>query len=424
MNRIRLLPLVLIAVTALLAVKVLGFVMGVEPFAVGPQPAVASGGEAEGHGEVAADPSPTADTSAVDRLTAPVDLAGEYKKLKAEQEKDAAGHGGGHGEAPAEGHDEAPPADAHGDPAPAAETPAEGTPPAAETPAADGHGDVPATDTAHGDAPATAGGDAAAPAEGAAPAEEKPSADAHGAAAPSADAHGEAKPADGGHGGDAHGAKGKSDVYTERPKEYSPPIGSSERAILEGLATRRDDLDKRAHDLDLRAKLLEAAEKRLSDRLNQLQSIETQLGGGANAPAASSAPGTPPAGGQAAGSGQATTGGAPAAMDDKLAALVSLYESMKPKAAAAVFDKLDGGTLLELAEHMNPRKLSPIVAAMDPDKASRITNMMIGAREAQKRVVVQVEQTTPVADPTPSPGETAPTDASQLPQIMPAPSGH
>ena len=109
-------------------------------------------------------------------------------------------------------------------------------------------------------------------------------------------------------------------------------------------------------------------------------------------------------------------------MSEQLAALVSLYEGMKPKAAAAVFDKLDGGTLLELAEHMNPRKLSPIVAAMDPDKASRITNMMIGAREAQKRVVVQVEQTTPVAEP--SPGETAPTDASQLPQIMPAPSGH
>jgi len=441
-NRIRLLPLVLIAVTALLAVKVLGFVMGVEPFAVGPQPAVASGGEAEGHGEVAADPSPTADTSAVDRLTAPVDLAGEYKKLKAEQEKDAAGHGGGHGEAPAEGHGEAPAADAHGEPAPAAETPAEGAPPAAETPAADGHSDAPAADDAHGEAPATSGGDAVAPAEGAAPADEKPAADAHGEAAPAtdahgeaapatdahgeakpaADAHGEAKPADGGHGGDAHGAKGKSDVYTERPKEYSPPIGSSERAILEGLATRRDDLDKREHDLDLRAKLLEAAEKRLSDRLNQLQSIETQLGSGtANAPAA---PVAAPAGGQAAGSGQAAAGGAPAAMDDKLAALVSLYESMKPKAAAAVFDKLDGGTLLELAEHMNPRKLSPIVAAMDPDKASRITNMMIGAREAQKRVVVQVEQTTPVADPTPSPGETAPTDASQLPQIMPAPSGH
>ncbi|WP_053239615.1 MotE family protein [Pleomorphomonas koreensis] len=423
MNRIRLLPLVLIAVTALLAVKVLGFVMGVEPFAVGPQPAVASGGEAEGHGEVAADPSPTADTSAVDRLTAPVDLAGEYKKLKAEQEKDAAGHGGGHGEAPAEGHGEA---------APAAETPAEGAPPAAETPAADGHGDAPAADAAHGEPPATSGGDAAAPAEDVAPAEEKPAAnaqgeakpaaDAQGEAEPAADAHGEAKPADGGHGGNAHGAKGKSDVYTERPKEYSPPIGSSERAILEGLATRRDDLDKREHDLDLRAKLLEAAEKRLSDRLNQLQSIETQLGGGANAPAAPSAPGTPPAGSQAAGNGQAA-GGAPAAMDDKLAALVSLYESMKPKAAAAVFDKLDGDTLLELAEHMNPRKLSPIVAAMDPDKASRITNMMIGAREAQKRVVVQVEQTTAVADPTPSPGESPPTDASQLPQIMPAPSG-
>lgn len=98
-------------------------------------------------------------------------------------------------------------------------------------------------------------------------------------------------------------------------------------------------------------------------------------------------------------------------------ALVALYEGMKPKAAAAVFDKLDTATLLELANHMNPRKLSPIIAAMDPDKASRITSLMIGAQQAQKRVVVQVEQMVPALGP-------APVDASQLPQIMPAQSGH
>ena len=106
-----------------------------------------------------------------------------------------------------------------------------------------------------------------------------------------------------------------------------------------------------------------------------------------------------------------------------MAALVSLYEGMKPKAAAAVFDKLDTGTLLELAGHMNPRKLSPIMAAMDPEKASRITGMMVGAQQAQKRVVVQVEQMAPTLGPVPDAAAPPPTDASQLPQIMPAASG-
>lgn len=418
MKKIRLLPLVLIAVSALLAVKVLGFIMGVEPFEVGPRSAVASGGEAPaGHGE-AAEPSAGPDTSAVDRLTAPIDLADEYKKLKAEQEK-GDGHGApaaGHGEAPAAGHGEAPAA-GHG------EAPAEGH---GEAPATVGHDAVPADGAGHEGAAATdAGHGAPADAKPAGASKEGPAAAAGHDAAPAADA-GHGAPAEGGHGTPdegGHGAKAPTDVYTERPKEYSPPIGSSERAILEGLATRRDELDKRAHDLDLRAKLLEATEQRLNERLNQLQSIESQLGvtGGAGASAASPAASGSPGGAPETPSGSpAAAGGAPA-MNEQLAALVSLYEGMKPKAAAAVFDKLDNGTLLELAGHMNPRKLSPILAAMDPDKASRITSLMVGAQQAQKRVVVQVEQVAPTLGPTPGDAAPAPADASQLPQIMPAP---
>lgn len=441
MKRIRLLPLVLIAVSALLAVKVLGFVMGVEPFAVGPQTATASGAEghgeaAAGHGEAEAPAAAPADTSAVDRLTAPIDLADEYKKLKAEQDKAAAGHG----EAPAEG--KKPAEDGHGA-APAA-APADGG----------AHEAAPAADAAHGAAPAEAKPTDAKPAEGAVSADGKPAdkaasaADGHAAtdakpteaagheAAPAADTHG--KPTDAG-----HGAKTATGVYTDRPQEYSPPIGSSERAILEGLASRRDDLDKRAQDLDLRAKLLEAAEKRLNERLTQLQSIESQLGvAGGGAPAAApasastsasaSTPASPPAAAPASASASpaaapsaapAGAGAAPAT-NDQMASLVSLYEGMKPKAAAAVFDKLDTGTLLELAAHMNPRKLSPIMAAMDPEKASRITGLMVGAQQAQKHVVVQVEQVAPALGPVPEASGAAPADTSQLPQIMPAPSGH
>lgn len=430
MRRVRLLPLVLIAISALLAVKVLGFVMGVEPLAVGPRSAIASGAEpAAEHGEATAETGGGADTSTVDRLTAPINLADEYKKLKAEQEK-GDGHGaapaGGHGEAPAAGHGEdTAPADGAGhEAAPVAEPGHDA--PAAEKPADAGHEAAPAAEPGHE-----------------APAAETPT-DAGHEAAPAADAGHDApaveKPADAGHGapaGGEHGAKTPADLYTERPKEYSPPIGSSERAILEGLAVRRDALDKREHDLDLRAKLLEATEKRLNERLNQLQSIESQLGGtGGAAPAAGEA--TPPpasapaSGGPAAAptASAATPGEAPApgsagaqaqpAVDERLAALVSLYEGMKPKAAAAVFDKLDTGTLLELAGHMSPRKLSPIIAAMDPEKASRITSLMVGAQQAQKRVVVQVEQVGPALGPTSTEGAAAPDDASQLPQIMPA----
>lgn len=422
MTKIRLLPLVLIAVVALLAVKVLGLVMGVEPFPVGPQPAAASGAPEGGHGEAAAEATPTVDTSAVDRLTAPVDLAREFDKLKEEQAKGA----GGHGEAAPAGHGEAAPAAdaAHGEAAPAADAAHGEAAPAADAahgeaaPAADaGHGEAaPAADAAHGEAApaADAAHGEAAPAADAAHGEAAPAADAaHGEAAPAADAH--AAPAEGGHGG-----KPATGAYTERPKEYSPPIGSSETAILEGLAVRRDALDQREHDLDLRAKLLQAAEKRLEERLQQLQSIESQLGGSDPA-AAAAAPANAPAGAPAAApAGGAAKAPAAAPANDQLTALVSLYESMKPKAAAAVFDKLPAPTLIELASRMNPRKLSPIMAAMNPDIAGRVTAMLVGAQQAQKKVVVQVEQVAPEGLLMPATPEGAPMPPAELPQIMPA----
>ncbi len=362
MNRIRLLPLVLIAITALLAVKVLEFATGVGSFAVGPSEAIASGegGHGGGEGEAAAPAAPVDNTQ---QLMAPVDLSAEYLKQQEEAAaaaKKAEGHGegGGHGEAAA-------PAE-HGTPAPADH----GAPAAAEAaPAAHGEA-APAADAAHGAAaPAAAHGEAA-PAAG------------HGEAAPAA-AHGEAAS---GHGGKPAG----TGAYTARPPEYQPPIDSSESAILESLATRRQELDKREQDIDLRMKLLQAAEQRLGQRYEELKAIETQLGG-------------------------ADQKQNQQKESEQVTGLVALYEGMKPKAAAVVFDQLDLQVLLQIATRMNPRKLSPILAVMSPDKAGILTTAMAGPQSARKIVV-----TTEVAPPPPAPPAAA--DPANLPQIQAAPS--
>ena len=57
-----------------------------------------------------------------------------------------------------------------------------------------------------------------------------------------------------------------------------------------------------------------------------------------------------------------------------------MYESMKPKEAARVFDRLDVKVLIELVGHMNPRKVSEILAVMDTAAAERLT--MALARQA------------------------------------------
>ena len=50
-----------------------------------------------------------------------------------------------------------------------------------------------------------------------------------------------------------------------------------------------------------------------------------------------------------------------------------MYETMKPKEAARVFEKLDLTVLVPVVNAMNPRKMSEVLAAMSPESASRLT---------------------------------------------------
>ena len=59
--------------------------------------------------------------------------------------------------------------------------------------------------------------------------------------------------------------------------------------------------------------------------------------------------------------------------DAKLLSLVKIYENMKPKDAANIFEDLEMQTLLEVAERMKERKLAPVMAKMNPAKAREMT---------------------------------------------------
>jgi flagellar motility protein MotE (MotC chaperone) len=382
-TRIRLLPIVLFGVTALLCLKLVGLVAGVGSFAVGPDAATAAGA---GHGEApaAAPPAPV-------NFPGPlVDLAAEAEALKKKQE--AGGHGdapadgeataeAGHGEAPADGQGEAPadgqgeaPADHGGETAvtgdlpeepvdgQATDLPGETRSAEADAPATDGHGGTPAAEGETGatDA-AAAGGEHGAPAEA---------------------SHG---------GGEGEGeGEGAPAVTTVRPKEYVPPDASSEALVLESLAERREALEAREADLADREKLLEAAEQRLQARIDELKSLENQLGGAPSELAAED--------------------------EEKVKGLVAMYEAMKPKAAARVFDTLDMGVLISVARAMSPRRMSAIMAVMDPERAALLTTALAG-NQSPREVIVR----RPDAEFAAPGGSPASTDPEDLPKIMPAP---
>ena len=118
-------------------------------------------------------------------------------------------------------------------------------------------------------------------------------------------------------------------------------------ALSARLGERRAELDRRQADLDMRESLVAAAEKKLDDRTRELQDLETQI--------------------------KALVDQKQAAEDAGFKAIVSMYENMKPKDAAKIFDTLDLGVLLKVARAMNPRKMSPILAAMSAQPAEQLT---------------------------------------------------
>ena len=124
-------------------------------------------------------------------------------------------------------------------------------------------------------------------------------------------------------------------------------LTQAEIDLLQQLAERRENLDSREQELDIQSGLLKAAETRIDKKVKELKTL------------------------------QAAIAKLIKSYDDqqnaKLQSLVKIYENMKPKDAARIFEELDMDTLLMVAERMKERKLAPIMAKMDPTKATEIT---------------------------------------------------
>jgi flagellar motility protein MotE (MotC chaperone) len=122
---------------------------------------------------------------------------------------------------------------------------------------------------------------------------------------------------------------------------------AGERAILESLQGRREQLDARNRDLDMRENLLKAAEKRVEAKVAELKDVEARV--------------------------KTAMGNRDQAEEKRFKTIISMYENMKPKDAARIFDRLDMKVLIEVATHMNPRTMSEILAGMTPDVAEKLT---------------------------------------------------
>jgi len=124
-------------------------------------------------------------------------------------------------------------------------------------------------------------------------------------------------------------------------------VSAAELALLESLRKRRAELEARASALEMRENLLKAAEQRIDEKLKSLKAFDSKI--------------------------EARFKQREDEKNEQFANLVSMYENMKPKDAARIFNRLETGVLLNVASRMSPRKLAPVLSKMESASAERLT---------------------------------------------------
>jgi flagellar motility protein MotE (MotC chaperone) len=123
----------------------------------------------------------------------------------------------------------------------------------------------------------------------------------------------------------------------------------AEIELLQALAKRRRELDLRARELEQREILMRAVEQRIEEKVEGLRVLLKQQ---------------------------------EEQHEDQYKSLVKIYESMKPKDAARIFEEMDLAVLMPVVERMKERKTAPILAKMSPVKATAITTQLAQRHQA------------------------------------------
>ena len=124
-------------------------------------------------------------------------------------------------------------------------------------------------------------------------------------------------------------------------------LGKSQIELLQDLAKRREELEAREQTMILREGLLAAAEHRIEGKIEELKTVKVEI--------------------------EALIKVYDEQEEKEIGELVSIYEKMKPKDAARIFDQLDMDVLLDVLQRMKASKTAPVLAAMDSNRAQEIT---------------------------------------------------
>lgn len=147
-------------------------------------------------------------------------------------------------------------------------------------------------------------------------------------------------------------------------------MSQSEIDLLQKLGQRRAELENWGIELALREQLLKAAEMRLETKLAELKGVQDKI--------------------------KISLKQYDDEQEAKLKSLVKIYENMKPKDSARILEKLEMPILLDVVERMKEAKVAPVIAAMDADKAKKLTTELAQRRriagEESQRTAAQLSR--------------------------------
>lgn len=151
-------------------------------------------------------------------------------------------------------------------------------------------------------------------------------------------------------------------VSLEPPEEtvsVEKRFSQVELDILQSLSGRREELDDYERELSLREKMLEATEMRINNKIKQMERMQGEL--------------------------ETLMNRNKQEEDAEMQSLVKIYETMKPKEAARIFNELDMSILLQVLDRMSERKAAPILANMIPKNAQEVTVRLAEMRQLRQQ---------------------------------------
>jgi flagellar motility protein MotE (MotC chaperone) len=125
--------------------------------------------------------------------------------------------------------------------------------------------------------------------------------------------------------------------------------------LLQNLSARRSELDRREQRLDERESLITAAEARIDSKIAEMKQLQASIAQLVEKKDEKD--------------------------EDRIKKLITVYEKMKPKDAARIWNDLDMNILLQVAQGMREANAAAVMAQMTPDRARALTTELAYKRD-------------------------------------------